>query len=271
MASEEAITTAGHEIGEDRLAIASVRKAMVVLEMVAMHPEPIGLTRIAAATGFGKSAVQRLTHTLGALGYLEKDPSTRRYRLSVRTLDLTYGFLSKDPLIVSGMLQLIDARERIGETINLGRLEGADFIYTVRMPAHRLSVVGGLIGRRQPGFCTSGGRAMLSIMPPAAAEALIDARPRAPLTPLTITDRARLLELIEQARVEGFSATDQEVMMGELAVSAPIKDEYGVAIGAVQSSVSTAAWSFERVRAELAPQVMETARLISGAPPSRRS
>ncbi|MEX2519972.1 MAG: IclR family transcriptional regulator [Paracoccaceae bacterium] len=266
MATDEATA----EAGGDRLAIASVRKAMVVLETVAMHSEPIGLTRIAEATGFGKSAVQRLTHTLGALGYLEKDPSTRRYRLTVRMLDLTYGFLSKDPLITSGMLQLIDARERIGETLNMGRLEGTDFIYTVRMPAHRLSIIGALIGRRQPAFCTSGGRAVLSRMPRMAAEALIDARPLQALTPNTTIDRGRLIELIEQARIEGFSATDQEVMMGELAVSAPITDEYGQPIGAVQCSVSTAAWTFERMRAELAPQVMETARLISRTPPSRR-
>ncbi len=256
----------------DALTIASVQKAMAVLEAVATQPEPVGLTRIAELTGFGRSAVQRLTHTLGALGYLDKDPSTRRYRLAVRVLDLTYGYLSKDPLIANGMLQLIDARKRIGETINMGRIEGADFIYTVRMPAHRLSVIGGLIGRRQPAFCTSGGRAMMSRMPQAAAEALLDARPRDPLTARTITDRSRILELIDQARAEGFAATDQEVMMGELAVAAPILDEYGLPIGAVQSSVSTAAaWTVERVRAELAPEIMETARLISRTPPSRRS
>lgn len=251
------------------LAIASVRKAMHVLEVIAAHPEPIGLTRIAELTGHGKSAAQRLTHTLGEAGYIEKDPSTRRYRLTVRALDLAYGFLSKDALTNAAMLLLIDARGRLGQAINMGRLEGADFIYTIRMPGHRLSVIGGLIGRRQPAFCASGGRAILSQMPPASVEALLDARPREALTPMTVTDRARLLELIDQARQEGFSATNQQVMMGELAAAAPIIDEYGLPVGAVQSSVSTAEWSFERVRAELAPQILETARLISRAPAAR--
>lgn len=262
--------TAEAATARDPLAIGAVRKAMMVLEAVAAHPEPIGLTRIAAETGLGKSAVQRLTHTLGALGYLEKDATTRRYRLSVRVLDLAYGFLSKDPAIVMGMPQLIDARRRIGETLNMGRLDGTDFIYTVRMPAHRLSVFATLIGRRQPAVSASGGRAILSKSPRALAEALFDARPPAPMTPHTITDRARLLARIDEAREKGFAATDQELLLGELAVSAPILDEYGAPVGAVQCAVSTASWSFARVVEELAPQVMETARMISRSPPSRR-
>lgn len=249
----------------DPLFIASVSKAMRVLETIGESPEPIGLTQIAERTGFGKSAVQRLTHTLGLLGYLEKDPGTRRYRISVRALDLTYGFLSKDPLVSEAMLQLIDARARTGETINMGRLSGTDFIYMVRLPAYRLNVGAALIGKRQPGYCTSGGRAILSLMPRASAEALLDARPLLPLTPHTITDRARILEMTDQARRDGFAITDQEVTMGELAVSAPITDAYGQPLGAVQSSVSTTSWTPARVREDLAPRVVETARLISRA------
>src|SRR3546814_1146617 len=79
--------------------------------IVAARMAPISLTEIAAATGFGKSASQRLTHTLTALGYLEKNPETRRYRMTVRALDLAHGFLITDPLINEGLLHLIDASE----------------------------------------------------------------------------------------------------------------------------------------------------------------
>ena len=250
------------------LLISSVRNAMQVMEVVAASPEPIGLTRIAALSGLGKSATQRLTHTLHDLGYLDKDPVTRRYQLSVKVLDFAYGFLSKDALINGAMLLLMDARERLGQGVNMGRLDGTDFIYTVRMPGHRLSVIGGLIGRRQPAYCTSGGHAILSLMPRASVEALLDARPLKAMTPMTVTDRARLLELIDQARQEGFSVTNQQILIGELAVAAPIVDGYGLPIGAVQCSVSTADWSFDRVRAELAPQVLQTANRISRVPAS---
>ncbi|MEC9434577.1 MAG: IclR family transcriptional regulator C-terminal domain-containing protein [Pseudomonadota bacterium] len=247
----------------DPLFIAAIERAMRVLETVSANHAPMSLTEIAAASGLGKSAAQRLTHTLSGLGYLRKDPETRRYAMTVRALDLAHGFLSADPMINNGLLHLIDARERNGETVNMGRLDGTDFIYVVRLPARRMNVAAALIGRRQPAYCASGGRAILSRMDPAEAEALIDSRPLRALTPMTLTDRGAVLERIEQARREGFSATDQEVLLGELAVSAPITDRNGAPVGAVQSSVSTASWTLEMVRERLAPRVMETARLIS--------
>ncbi|SMF64239.1 transcriptional regulator, IclR family [Tistlia consotensis] len=255
-------TADGVERGEG-LFVASVERTMRVLEAVAANQAPIGLTEIAAATGFGKSAVQRLTHTLTSVGYLEKDPATRRYRMTVRALDLAHGFLVTDPLINEGLLHLIDASERCGETVNMGKLEGTDFIYVARLPAHRMNVAAALIGRRQPAYCASGGRAIMSLLPRQEVEALLDARPLRALTPLTTTDRGRILEIVEQARLEGFCATNQEVLLGELAVSAPISDQFGRPVGAVQSSVSTASWTLEAVREKLAPQVMEAARLIS--------
>lgn len=245
------------------LFVAAVERAMRVLETVSRNHAPMSLTEIAAASGYGKSAAQRLTHTLLGLGYLSKDPETKRYAMTVRALDLAHGFLSTDPLINAGLLHLIDTRERCGETINMGRLYGSDFIYTVRLPARRMNVAAALVGRRQPAYCASGGRAIMSRMAPGEVEALLASRPLAALTPMTLTDRVAVLERIEQARMEGFAATDQEVLLGELAVSAPITDRNGAAIGAVQSSVSTASWTLQRVRAELAPKVMEAARLIS--------
>src|SRR3546814_16743969 len=74
-------------------------------------------------------------------------------------------------------------------------------------------------------------------MPESEVEALLDSRSLHALTPMTIVDRARILELVEQARLDGFSVTNQEVLLGEIAVSAPITDEAGRPLGAVQSSI----------------------------------
>ena len=248
---------------QDTLFVGSLDKGLRVLSLFNEHHTVLGLTEIAELTGLDKSAAQRLTHTLAALGYLSKDPETRRYAVTVRALDLAHGFLSADPLTNAGLLHLIDTREACGETINMGRLEGTDFIYTARLPARRANVASALVGRRQPAYCASGGRAMMSRMSPDDVARLLDARSLAALTPMTLTDRDQVLERIDQARREGFAATDQEVLMGELAVSAAITDRDGRPIGAVQGSVSTASWTLDRVRAELAPKVMEAARLIS--------
>lgn len=247
----------------DGLYVAAVERAMRVLEVVAGRMAPMSLSEIGIATGFGKSSAQRLTHTLTALGYLEKNPESRRYRLTVRALDLAHGFLITDPLINDGLLHLIDASERTGETFNMGKLDGSEIIYIARLPAHRMNVAAALVGRRQPAYCASGGRAIMSQMPVSEVESLLDSRALHALTPMTITDRMRILEIIEQARLDGFCVSNQEVLLGEIGVAAAITDEWGRPLGAVHSSVSTATWTLDAVREKLAPQVMEAARLIS--------
>lgn len=49
----------------------------------------MGLGEIAAVSGLDKSTVQRVTHTLHRLGYLEKSAETRRFSLGKKLLDDT--------------------------------------------------------------------------------------------------------------------------------------------------------------------------------------
>src|SRR5690606_16417869 len=57
----------------DPLYIASLGKAMRVLEAFRQARSPLGLTELARLTGLGKSAVQRFTYSWERLGYLVKD------------------------------------------------------------------------------------------------------------------------------------------------------------------------------------------------------
>jgi len=55
----------------------------------------------------------------------------------------------------------------------------------------------------------------------------------------------------------------EEAMFGEIGISAPVVNMAGRPVAAVQSSVSTTNWTEKRVRSELAPLILQTARLIS--------
>src|SRR3546814_18014860 len=109
-----------------------------------------------------------------------------------------------------------------------------------------MNVAAARSGRRQPAYCASGGRAIMSQMPQSEVEALLDSRSLHALTPMTIVDRARILELVEQARLDGFSVTNQEVLLGEIAVSAPNTDDEGRPLGPVPNTIPTAAGTLEK-------------------------
>jgi DNA-binding IclR family transcriptional regulator len=168
-----------------RLFVGGVDKGLQVLRAFYDRPMPLSLTDVAAATGMGRSAAQRFLYTLKTLGYLRQNPSTRRYTLSPRVLDFGFAYLRNDSLVEKSFTYLLDASKRTDETVNLTELDGTEVIYVSRFPSRKVISVDIILGARLPVYCTAPGRAMLSQMAPADAEAIIARSDRVARTPFT--------------------------------------------------------------------------------------
>jgi len=149
----------------DPLFVRSIGKACEALSAFRNGPRTLGLSELAAATGLDKSSAQRVAHTLAALGWLEKDPATRRFSLAPRVLDLAYNYLRQDPLVAAATPVLVQMRRETGERVSLSLLDDTSLIYAVRLEARADSLRSSLVGRRVPLFCTAGGRAVLACLP----------------------------------------------------------------------------------------------------------
>jgi IclR family pca regulon transcriptional regulator len=80
-------------IHEDPLFVQSVARALQVLSAFHRSQSPLSLSAIAEASGVGRSAAQRVVHTLQILGYIERDEAGRGYVPSIRLLDHTHDYL----------------------------------------------------------------------------------------------------------------------------------------------------------------------------------
>lgn len=227
------------------------------------RPE-LGITEIAAATGFDKSAAQRFAFTLHALGYLQKSGTTRKYRLTRKVLGLAYAYLRSEPLIEIATPYLSDLRQKCQQRVDLSVLDGTDILYVVRLQSHREAFGATLIGRRIPAFCSSGGRAMLSRMPDGEALELVERSTRRPLTPHTLTDIGKVMAAITRVRSDGYAVSVQECLVGEIVVAAPVVDMNGLPRAAVHIAMPLADHDEDRVRHHFAPMAVATARLITG-------
>jgi IclR family transcriptional regulator, pca regulon regulatory protein len=103
------------------------------------------------------------------------------------------------------------------------------------------------------------------------AEHLLDRSDLTPRTPLTVTDRHLILERLAEARRLGYAVVDQEGLLGEISVAAPVLDYTGRPIASVSIPVPTTRWSVAQVHERLAPRVVATARTISRACGSGRA
>jgi IclR family transcriptional regulator, pca regulon regulatory protein len=253
----------------DTLFVGSLEKGFRVLEAFTKALVPLGITEIAQLTGLDKSAAQRFSNTLHQLGYLEKDPATRRYMPAVKLLDLSFTYLAQNHLAEIAVPRLIDAGKRFQTTVNLCELVDTDIIYTFRIPHEKASYMATIPGRRIPAYSASSGAVIMANMPEHEAIDIVDRTVMIPMTPYTLNDREAVLARVAEARKQGYSISLQSALMNEISVAAPVLDHNNRAIAAVQIPVYMPAWSEQEAREKIAPLAMETARAIS-APLSAR-
>lgn len=249
---------------QNSLYVTSIEKGIRVINAF-MGERSLGLADVARKTGLDMSAVQRFVFTWQALGYLRKDERTRRYHCSPKMLDWALLYQYSDPLIVIAAPALLAMVEETGQAANLGRLVDAEVIYVSRIPSRRARLVGPVIGDRAPAFCTASGRAIMSRLDQAEVEEILDSTSRRQLTRHTIVDRAEILERVAQARSDGFTMAVEECLLGEITVAAPIIGNLGRPVASVNLSMRTSNFTFERVREEMAPVIINTAAAVSEA------
>ncbi|PTW62927.1 IclR family transcriptional regulator [Breoghania corrubedonensis] len=244
---------------QDTLFVASLAKGLTILHAFGQPNPEMSLAEIVRVTGLDKSACQRLTNTLFREGFLLKDPITRRFRPSLKCLEMAAAYAWADPLVRLMMPKLIDLGHALGERVNAARLDGPDIVYIIRIPTQLTSFGGMIVGRRLPALTTSAGRAMISRLAPDARREAIETWPLAANTHATELDRGRIAERIEEAAGAGFAVAVGQNIINEIAVAAPVMARDGTPVAAVQCSVSAPKWTAERVTAELAPQVLDVA------------
>lgn len=242
------------------LIISSLLKAMTLLKAFGEGNAVLGISDLVQITRMEKSSIQRILATLYAEGMLIRDSRSRRYRLSNQWLHMAYAHYIAEPLTSQVMPRLFALQQQTGQSFNLAEICDTSIIYSVRLPVQRTNFEGTLIGRTHPALNTSGGRAIISTWDSAARHEAVHNWPVTEYTPKTTTNRVDIDILVEEARQDGFALSVQEVLLNEIGIAAPIKSSNGKARAAIHCSVSMADWSVDRVRKEIAPVLVDTAR-----------
>jgi DNA-binding IclR family transcriptional regulator len=264
-ASDKSRAKSADKAGEPRssLFVGSTEKAFQVLHVFDGPQRYMTLADIARAADLDRSATQRLVYTLETLGYLKRIEGTRNYGLTSKVLQFSHSYLKANELVDKASPYLLDMSRNLGETCNLHELDGHEVVFVARFPGQHLIHIDFVIGSRLPAYFTASGIAILAALPEAEQQDLLKRTRLEPLTPHTITDPDKLLEQVHLAAKRGYSIQINQSVMGDISVAAPIIDEHGRAIAAVNISVPTTRWTKERAEAELVQHVHVAATSIS--------
>src|SRR6478609_4603462 len=204
----------------------SLERGLAILSSFQSAQPLLGVSDLSREVGLSRSTTHRYVATLTALGYLQQDAETRKYRLGPRVLDLGFSAINSMELrhVSAPHLQLLS--DAIGHTVNMAVLDGADIVYIERCTssrAERREIDLNLhIGSRLPAYCTSMGKVLLAFLPAPELDALLDEIELTRRGPNTITARRRLLEELEQVRRRGLAVNNEELASGLRSIAAPV-------------------------------------------------
>jgi IclR family acetate operon transcriptional repressor len=181
---------------------------MDVFDALAASPDGVSLGEVANVTELPKSSAFRYLTTLESRHYVEKDPETGNYRMG-RALLPTRG-RQLDLLATRARPVMGRLRNRFGETVNLGVLDGDRISYIEILESPKSMRLAARPGDRHPIHSTALGKAIAATLPSSVVAAILEGEGMPQLTPRTITDPELYIKELEQVRDLGYALDDRE-------------------------------------------------------------
>jgi IclR family transcriptional regulator, acetate operon repressor len=199
--------------------VQSIARAFELLEAMADAGGLVGLSELAYRVKLPKPTVHRVVRTLVDLGYVRQEPS-REYALGPRLVRLGDGSSRLLGLWATPHLRhVVDA---LGESANLVMLDGDHVVDVSQVPGrHAMRMVSEVGGRALP-HCTAAGKAMLAVLPPELAEAIVRRSGMPRYTPTTITDPMVFAAALARVRRQGYATDNEEQELGVRCVAVAV-------------------------------------------------
>src|SRR5215210_7534504 len=245
---------------EHKSPIQVIDRMMRLLEVLAQHPEPMGLKQIAQVTGLHPSTAHRILSSMSADRIVDRiEPGA--YRPGMRLLEL--GNLVKSRISVRELALPVmrELHAQTGETVNLSVRHDDEIVYVERTSSGRSAMrVVHVVGTRAPLHVTAAGKLFLLEEGFARLRDYAKRTGLSPQTKNTLSGIPLLERDLERVQRQGWATDNEEAEIGVRCVAAGIRDDAGNLVAAL--SLSTPA---DRMKVQWGPLVKETADRISRA------
>jgi DNA-binding IclR family transcriptional regulator len=239
-------------------------RALAVLEFVSVRPNGVTQAEIRAGLGMTANLVHRITKSLDCHGYLEREPATKRYRLTSKLLTLAQPRSEERSLVEAARGPLIRLRDATGESSHLGIRIGLECIVLDRIVGPHPYKCYVEVGTRGPLHTGAPGKVMLAWLPKKELKQTLGQMKLSRHTAATITSRARFEKHLQLVHRRGYAMDLGEGVEGHHCLGAPVLNAESRPIASVWITAPAARLS-ERDGKRLAPHVIKAAGEITAS------
>jgi len=261
-------TQAREVLERDRLrsTVQSLAKGFRILEAFGSRCEEPTLSELALAAGLDPGTTYRMLNTLIDLGYVDRVPDSRRFRLTLKVLDLGFHAIAHQDLraIVRPVLRALV--NGTSEAASFGVLNGAEVLYIERVRAGvaRLGVDIRL-GTMVPAHLSIIGHSILAFLPDGELQRLAKFPQRQTLSAQQRIDWPDIHQSLAAIRKAGYALRASTLSEGLRILAVPVRDADGLAIGAISIAAPVAHSSEAGFRALALKPALTAARSIARA------
>src|ERR1700722_9798666 len=180
--------------------VASVARALALLDELSDSEEGLGVNELARRIGVNASTASRLLSTLEGGGMVQRD-GQGPYRLGLALVTLAERVITRLDLGALARPVLVELMELTGETATLSLPSEREAITVDSVPPRSSVVSGARLGRPSVSYATAVGKVMLAF----GGGPLPRERDLVALTARTITTREQLEAAIDVVREHGYA------------------------------------------------------------------
>ena len=252
--------TAGSE--ERDYSVRAVDRVCAILDLLQESVEGVSLLDVADATEMPKSSTFRYLWTLQHHRYVEREPETGVFRLGLGFVGMQSRHLEMLRQRARPVLEKL--RDNLGETVNLGLLDGDAIIYLDIVESRRGVRLAANRGDREPLHSTALGKVIAADMPEKRVREMLKKAGMPLRTANTITDIDDFIAELSRVRRVGYAIDNGENEVDGRCVAVPIS---GTRLQAALS-LSAPAARFPLQDVEAAVEAMKLAADTIGAAPA---
>lgn len=208
--------------------IQSLARAFNILEILADYPRGLTLTELARLVELSKSTVHRFLVSLGDSGYVYKESSSGKYRLTLRMFEVGGKAVHSLNILEIARPLLDHLAEVTGETIHLVLHDGVNVVYIYKYNIVAAAInIGSETETCFPIYCTGVGKAILAHLPPEEIADIWKNSNIVRYTENTITDYDDMLAELARIRRYNYAQDNEEHERYISCIAAPVFDYSG--------------------------------------------
>jgi IclR family pca regulon transcriptional regulator len=253
--------TRSKSVPQRREAMGGLAKGLTVIRAFTRDRVALNLSEIAGIAGMPAATTRRCLLTLEELGYVTR--SGRHFLLRPKVLELGAAYLESMNIEQLTKTHLEELARKTGDSAALCVLDGSEIVYVARASIRTLMRLEAHVGSRFPAHATSTGRVLLAGLGADRLKLYFATASLEALTDRTVTDSVKLRQLIEDCRRTGYSAVEDELAYGVVALAVPVLDQRGRVVAALNSSSHSRRIAKNKLVRERFTMLQEISRQIS--------